>query len=25
MVGINFPVFFFRDPMIAPDFFHALK
>ena len=25
MVGINFPVFFFRDPMVAPDFFHALK
>jgi len=25
MVGINFPVFFFRDPMMAPDFFHALK
>jgi catalase len=25
MVGINFPVFFFRDPMMAPDFYHALK
>ena len=25
MVGINFPVFFFRDPMQAPDFFHAMK
>ena len=25
MVGINFPCFFFRDPMMAPDFFHALK
>lgn len=25
MLGINFPVFFFRDPMQAPDFFHALK
>lgn len=25
MVGINFPVFFFRDPIMAPDFFHALK
>lgn len=25
VLGINFPVFFFRDPMQAPDFFHALK
>ena len=25
MVGVNFPVFFFRDPMIGPDFFHAMK
>ena len=25
MLGVNFPVFFFRDPMQAPDFFHALK
>lgn len=25
MVGINFPVFFIRDPMQAADFFHALK
>lgn len=25
MLGVNFPVFFIRDPMMAPDFFHALK
>ncbi|CDW91299.1 catalase [Stylonychia lemnae] len=25
LVGVNFPVFFFRDPMQAPDFFHAMK
>lgn len=25
MAGVNFPVFFIRDPMMTPDFFHALK
>ena len=25
MLGINFPVFFVRDPMQAADFFHAMK
>jgi catalase len=25
MVGIHVPVFFIRDPMMAPDMFHAMK
>lgn len=25
MVGVNFPVFFIRDLMQGPDFFHAMK